>query len=85
VDATNGKIVVSKELLATLLENLEKRIDRTPLSAYERECLEQLAVAAMSGNDIAMPGDLLDLWRGCQNRGGGDEVGMRDLEEKSSY
>jgi hypothetical protein len=85
VDATNGKIVVSKDLLSALLENLETRIDRTPLSAYERESLEQLAVAAMSGNDIAIPEDLLYLWRGGQKSGGGGEVGMRDLEEKSSF
>ena len=57
--------MVSRELLGSLLENLEARADHTPLSPQEREALEQLAVAAMaSGEDeIAISGDLLDLWR----------------------
>ena len=65
VDSTNGKITVSRELLGSLLENLETRAAHTPLSPREREGLEQLAVAVMaSGEDeIAISGDLLDLWR----------------------
>ena len=65
VDSTNGKIMVSRELLGSLLENLETRAAHTPLSPREREELEQLAVAVMaSGEDeIAIPGYLLDLWR----------------------
>jgi hypothetical protein len=64
VDSTNGKIMVSRELLGTLLENLEARAAHSPLSPREREGLEQLAVAVMaSGEDeIAIPGDLLELW-----------------------
>ena len=66
VDSTNGKITVSKELLGSLLENLETRAAHSPLSPREREGLEQLAVAVMaSGEDeeIAISGDLLELWR----------------------
>jgi hypothetical protein len=66
VDSTNGKITVSRELLGSLLENLETRAAHTPLSPREREGLEQLAVAVMaSGEDeeIAISGDLLELWR----------------------
>ena len=65
VDPTNGKIIVSRELLGSLLENLETRAAHTPLSPREREGLEQLAVAVMaSGEDeIAICGDLLELWR----------------------
>ena|ERR671916_3182392 len=63
VDATNGKIVVSRELLSSLLENLEARANHTPLSPHERKALEQLAVAVMAKEDeIAISGDLLDLW-----------------------
>jgi hypothetical protein len=63
VDSTNGKIVVSRELLGSLLENLEARAEHAPLSPREREGLEQLAVAVMaSGEDeIAICGDLLEL------------------------
>ena len=86
MDATNGKIIVSRELLSSLLENLETRNDRTPLSAYERESLEQLAVAVMSEEEeIAIPENLLDLWRSGRNYSVGGEVGMRGLEERSSY
>ena len=65
MDSTNGKITVSKELLGSLLENLETRAAHTLLSPREREGLEQLAVAVMaSGEDeIAICGDLLELWR----------------------
>ena len=66
MDPTNGKIMVSRELLGSLLENLETRADHAPLSPREREGLEQLAVAVMaSGEDeeIAICGDLLELWR----------------------
>ena len=63
VDATNGKIIVSRELLGALLENLEKRDDPTPLSPHERESLEQLAVAVMSEDDeIAISRELLEKW-----------------------
>ena len=61
---TNGKIIVSRELLGSLLENLEKRDDPTPLSPHERESLEQLAVAVMSGDDeIVISAELLEEWR----------------------
>jgi hypothetical protein len=64
VDATNGKIIVSRELLGSLLENLEKRDDPTPLSPHERESLEELAVAVMSGDEeIAISRQLLEKWR----------------------
>jgi hypothetical protein len=65
VDSTNGKIMVSRELLGSLLENLEAWAAHTPLSPREREGLEQLAVAVMaSGEDeIAICGDLLERWR----------------------
>jgi hypothetical protein len=66
VDSTNGKITVSRELLGSLVENLETRAAHTPLSPREREGLEQLAVAVMaSGEDeeIAISGNLLELWR----------------------
>jgi hypothetical protein len=65
VDATNGKIMISRELLGSLLENLEARADHTPLSPHERKALEQLAVAVMaSGEDeIAISGELLEPWR----------------------
>ena len=63
VDANNGKIIVSRELLGSLLENLEKRDDPTPLSPHERESLEQLAVAVMSEDDeIAISRELLEKW-----------------------
>jgi hypothetical protein len=66
VDSTNGKIMVSRELLGPLLENLETRAAHTPLSPQERDALEQLVVAVIaSGEDeeIAISGDLLELWR----------------------
>ena len=65
MDPTNGKIMLSRELLNSFLENLEARAAHTPLSPREREGLEQLAVAVMaSGEDeIAIPGDLLEPWR----------------------
>ncbi len=66
VDSTNGKITVSRELLGSLLESLETRAAHTPLSPREREGLEQLAVAVMASEEdeeIAISGDLLELWR----------------------
>ena len=64
MDATNGKIIVSRDLLGSLLENLEKRDDPTPLSLHERESLEQLAVAVMSEDEeIAISRELLEKWR----------------------
>ena len=66
MDSTNGKIMGSRELLDSLLENLETRAAHSPLSPREREGLEQLAVAVMaSGEDeeIAISRDLLELWR----------------------
>jgi hypothetical protein len=64
VDATNGKIVVSRELLGSLLEKLEAQAEHTPLSPHQRKSLEQLAVAAMAKeDDIEISGDLVDLWR----------------------
>ena len=65
MDSTNGTILVSRELLGSLLENLETRAAHTSLSPREREGLEQLAVAVMaSGEDqVAISGDLLELWR----------------------
>ena len=64
VDPTNGKIIVSRELLGALVENLEKRDDPTPLSPHERESLQQLAVAVMSEDDeIAISRELLEKWR----------------------
>ncbi len=56
--------MISKELLGSLLDNLETRDDLTPLSPRERESLEQLAVAVMSEEDeIAIPRELLEKWR----------------------
>ena len=66
VDSTNGKIIVSRELLNSLLENLEARAAHTPLSPREREGLEQLAVAVIaSGEDeeIEISRDVLEVWR----------------------
>jgi hypothetical protein len=64
VDATNGKIIVSREPLGSLLENLEKRDDPTPLSPHERESLEELAVAVISEDEeIAISRELLEKWR----------------------
>jgi hypothetical protein len=63
VDPTNGKIIVSRELLGSLLENLEKRDDPTPLSPHERESLEELAVAVLSEDEeIAISRELLEKW-----------------------
>ncbi len=65
MDSTNGKIMVSRELLGSLLENLEARAAHTPLSPREREGLEQLAVAVMASEEeeeIEIPGYLLELW-----------------------
>ena len=59
-------IMVSRELLGSLLESLETRAAHTPLSPREREGLEQLAVAVMaSGEDeeIEISRDLLEVWR----------------------
>jgi hypothetical protein len=64
VHPTNGKIMVSRERLGSLLENLEMRVELAPLSPRERESLEQLAVEVMSEEDkIAIPGELAKLWR----------------------
>ena len=65
MDSNNGKIIVSRGLLVSLLEKVEARAVHTPLSPRERDGLEQLAVAVMaSGEDeIAISGDLLELWR----------------------
>jgi hypothetical protein len=64
VGPTNGKIIVSRELLGSLLENLEKRDDPTTLSPHERESLEELAVAVMSEDEeIAISRELLEKWR----------------------
>jgi len=63
VDATNGKIIVSRELLGSLLDNLETRVNLNPFTPHERESLEQLAVAVMSGDELTLSGDLLELWR----------------------
>ena len=69
MDATNGKIMVSRELLGSLLKNLETRENPTPFSPYERDSLEQLAVAVMSEEaEIPIFGGLVDLWRS----GGGE-------------
>ena len=64
--------MVSRELLGSLLENLEARADHTPLSFYERKALEQLAVAvtASGEGEIEISGDLLDLWRSSSTGGG---------------
>ena len=63
VDATNGKIIVSRDLLGSLLENLEKRDDPTPLSPHERESLEELAVEVISKDEeIAISRQLLEKW-----------------------
>jgi hypothetical protein len=68
VDATNGKIIVSRELLGALLDNLEKRGDPTPLSPHERESLQQLAVTVMSEDDeIAISRELLEKWGSGRN------------------
>ena len=64
VDPTNGKIMISRKLLGSLLENLEKRDDPTPLSPHERESLEELAVAVISEDEeIAISRELLEKWR----------------------
>ena len=64
VGPTNGKIIVSREPLGSLLENLEKRDDPTPLSPHERESLEELAVAVLSADEeIAISRQLLEKWR----------------------
>ena len=78
VDAPNGKIIVSRELLGSLLENLEARADHTPLSPHERKALEQLAVAvtASGEGELEIYGDLLDLWRSSSTGGVVDETFM---------
>ena len=68
VDSTNGKIIVSRELLGSLLEKVEARAAHTPLSPHERDCLEQLAVAVTAPviaqeDKLAISGDLVELWR----------------------
>ena len=62
--------MVSRELLGSLLENLEARAAHSPLSPHEREGLEQPAVAVMASEEeeeeeeeIEIPGYLLELWR----------------------
>ena len=65
VDSTNGKIIVSRKRLSSLLEKVEARAAHTPLSPRERDCLEQLAVAVIAQEDeLAISGDLVELWRG---------------------
>ena len=55
---------MSRELLGSLLDNLEARTAHTPLSLREREGLEKLAVAVMAEEDeIAISKELLELWR----------------------
>ena len=78
VDAPNGKIIVSRELLGSLLENLEARADHTPLSPHERKALEQLAVAvtASGEGEIEIYEDLLDRWRSSSTGGVVDETFM---------
>src|SRR4028118_528934 len=68
VDAPNGKIIVSRELLGSLLENLEARADHTPLSPHERKALEQLAVAvtASGEGELEIYEDLPDPGRGAR-------------------
>ena len=63
ITATNGKIIVSRKLLVSLLEKVEARAAHTPLSPRERDGLEQLAVAVIAGEDeLAISGDLVELW-----------------------
>jgi hypothetical protein len=63
VESTNGKIMVSRKLLGSLLENVEARAAHTHLSPREREALEQLAVAVIAEEEPAISRDLLELWR----------------------
>ena len=64
MDSNNGKIIVSRGLLGSLLEKVEARAAHIPLSPHEREALEQLAVAVMAEEEeIAISRDLLALWR----------------------
>jgi hypothetical protein len=48
------------ELLESFLEKLESRSEPTPFSPRERQSLEQLAVAVMSGGEIAIAKELLE-------------------------
>jgi len=60
VDSTNGEIKVSRELLASLLESLETGADSIPLSPHQRESLEQLAMAVLSGEEITISKEILE-------------------------
>jgi len=60
VNSTNGKIKVSRGLLASLLESLETRADSIPLSPHQRESLEQLAMAVLSGEEITISKEILE-------------------------
>jgi hypothetical protein len=60
VDSANGEIIVSRELLASLLENLETQVDHNPLSPHQRESLVQLAMAVLSGEQIVISRELLE-------------------------
>jgi hypothetical protein len=51
---------VSMELLESFLEKLESRSEPTPFSPRERQSLEQLAVAVMSGGEITISKELLE-------------------------
>lgn len=51
---------VSMELLESFLEKLESRSEPTPFSPHERQNLEQLAVAVMSGGEITISKELLE-------------------------
>lgn len=51
---------LSMELLESFLEKLESRTELTPFSPRERQSLEQLAVAVMSGGTITISKDLLE-------------------------
>ncbi len=51
---------VSMELLESFVEKLESRSELAPFSPRERESLEQLAVAVMSGGEIPISAELLE-------------------------
>jgi hypothetical protein len=63
VGSTNGKFEVSRRLLASILDNLETQADLTPLSSHEREILERLAVAVLSGEETAISRETLEELR----------------------
>jgi hypothetical protein len=51
---------VSMELLESFLEKLESRSELTPFSPRERESLEQLAAAVLSGGEIPVSAEFLE-------------------------